>query len=163
VAAAPFDAVGAHPSGFANDPEAAYQGGDFDPARGYDDHRSFFFRGRDGRMNLRAQNLIIFLQIAEGIDDDTWLFVNEEVVPVDAQMTARAPSSLALVMAMVMPRSLKEPVGLAPSTLRYTSQPTRAESSWASTSGVPPSPRVTTSAPGVTGSRPRYSSITPRH
>jgi hypothetical protein len=39
-----FDAVGAHPSGFANDPEAVYQGGDFDPARGYDDHRSFFFR-----------------------------------------------------------------------------------------------------------------------
>jgi hypothetical protein len=39
-----FDAVGAHPSGFANDPEAVYQGGDYDPARGYDDHRSFFFR-----------------------------------------------------------------------------------------------------------------------
>jgi spore germination protein YaaH len=39
-----FDAVGAHPSGFANPPDALYQGGDFDPARGYDDHRSFFFR-----------------------------------------------------------------------------------------------------------------------
>jgi spore germination protein YaaH len=39
-----FDAVGAHPSGFANAPDALFQGGDFDPARGYDDHRSFFFR-----------------------------------------------------------------------------------------------------------------------
>jgi hypothetical protein len=39
-----FDAVGAHPSGFANPPDANFQGGDFDPARGYDDHRSFFFR-----------------------------------------------------------------------------------------------------------------------
>jgi spore germination protein YaaH len=39
-----FDAVGSHPSGFANSPDALYQGGDFDPARGYDDHRSFFFR-----------------------------------------------------------------------------------------------------------------------
>ncbi len=39
-----FDAVGAHPSGFANPPDALYAGGDFDPTRGYDDHRSFFFR-----------------------------------------------------------------------------------------------------------------------
>ncbi|MCG3209098.1 MAG: hypothetical protein FOGNACKC_02717 [Anaerolineae bacterium] len=39
-----FDAVGAHPSGFANPPDALYQGGDFDPTRGFDDHRSFFFR-----------------------------------------------------------------------------------------------------------------------
>ena len=38
------DAIGAHPSGFANPPDALFQGGDFDPARGYDDHRSFFFR-----------------------------------------------------------------------------------------------------------------------
>ncbi|MCB9103398.1 MAG: cellulase family glycosylhydrolase [Anaerolineales bacterium] len=39
-----FDAVGAHPSGFANSPDALFQGGDFDPNRGFDDHRSFFFR-----------------------------------------------------------------------------------------------------------------------
>ena len=38
------DAIGAHPSGFANPPDALFQGGDFDPNRGYDDHRSFFFR-----------------------------------------------------------------------------------------------------------------------
>lgn len=50
-----------------------------------------------------------------------------EVLPVEAQMTACAPSSLARVIAMVIPRSLKEPVGLAPSTLRCTSQPVRSE------------------------------------
>ena len=36
--------------------------------------RSFYFRGRDGKLNLRAQNLLFFTQIAEGVDDDTWLF-----------------------------------------------------------------------------------------
>ncbi len=36
--------------------------------------RSFYFRGPGGRHNLRAQNLAIFSQIAEGIDDDTWLY-----------------------------------------------------------------------------------------
>ena len=40
------------------------------------------------------------------------------VLPVEAQMIAFDPSSTALDTAMVMPRSLKEPVGLAPSTLR---------------------------------------------
>jgi hydroxymethylpyrimidine pyrophosphatase-like HAD family hydrolase len=36
--------------------------------------RSFYFRGPDGRLNLRAQNLLLFLQMADGIDDGTWLF-----------------------------------------------------------------------------------------
>jgi hypothetical protein len=36
--------------------------------------RSFFFRGPEAKLNLRAQNLVIFLQIAEGVDDETWLF-----------------------------------------------------------------------------------------
>jgi hydroxymethylpyrimidine pyrophosphatase-like HAD family hydrolase len=35
--------------------------------------KSFYFRGPDGRLNLRAQNLIMFLQLAEGVDDETWL------------------------------------------------------------------------------------------
>jgi hypothetical protein len=34
--------------------------------------RSFYFRGPRGRLNLRAQNLQIFLQMAEGVDDETW-------------------------------------------------------------------------------------------
>ena len=37
-------------------------------------HRSFFFRGPGNRHNLRAQNLAIFSQIAEGIDEKDWLF-----------------------------------------------------------------------------------------
>jgi hypothetical protein len=37
------------------------------------DH-SFYFRGPEGRLNLRAQNLAIFTQIAEGVDEDTWSF-----------------------------------------------------------------------------------------
>jgi HAD superfamily hydrolase (TIGR01484 family) len=33
---------------------------------------SFYFRGPDGRLNLRAQNLFLFLQIGDGVDDETW-------------------------------------------------------------------------------------------
>jgi hypothetical protein len=36
--------------------------------------QSFFFRGPESRMNLRAQNLRSFLQLAEGVDDETWMF-----------------------------------------------------------------------------------------
>jgi HAD superfamily hydrolase (TIGR01484 family) len=36
--------------------------------------RVFYFRGPEGKMNLRAHNLSMFLQMAEGIDDETWLF-----------------------------------------------------------------------------------------
>jgi hydroxymethylpyrimidine pyrophosphatase-like HAD family hydrolase len=34
---------------------------------------AFVFRGPQGKLKLRAQNLSIFLQMAEGVDDDTWL------------------------------------------------------------------------------------------
>jgi HAD superfamily hydrolase (TIGR01484 family) len=36
--------------------------------------KSFHFRGPEDKLNLRAQNLSIFIQIAEGIDDETWMF-----------------------------------------------------------------------------------------
>jgi len=36
--------------------------------------RSFYFRGPEGRLKLRAQNLLVFLQMAEGVDDETWLY-----------------------------------------------------------------------------------------
>ena len=36
--------------------------------------QSFFFRGPGARMNLRAQNLTSFCELAVGVDDDTWLF-----------------------------------------------------------------------------------------
>ncbi len=34
--------------------------------------KSFYFRGPNNALNLRAQNLMIFLQIADGVDDETW-------------------------------------------------------------------------------------------
>src|SRR3954464_7146294 len=78
-------------------------------------------------------------------------------------MTARAPERAATEIAVVIPRSLKEPVGLSPSYLMWTSAPTTSERWAAGISGVPPSPSVTTGAPARDGSRSRYSSITPRH
>ncbi|TPK59195.1 HAD-IIB family hydrolase [Mesorhizobium sp. B2-4-19] len=39
-----------------------------------DEAGSFYFHGPDHAMNLRAHNLMIFAQIAEGIDDKTWEF-----------------------------------------------------------------------------------------
>src|SRR5262249_22490317 len=37
------------------------------------DDRIFVFRGPDGKLNLRAYNLTTFLDLAEGVDDATWL------------------------------------------------------------------------------------------
>jgi HAD superfamily hydrolase (TIGR01484 family) len=37
------------------------------------DDRSFYFRGPENKLNLRANNLATFIQLADGIDDDTWL------------------------------------------------------------------------------------------
>jgi HAD superfamily hydrolase (TIGR01484 family) len=36
--------------------------------------RSFYFRGPEGKSNLRAQNLVVFLQMAEGVDDESWVY-----------------------------------------------------------------------------------------
>lgn len=36
--------------------------------------KSFYFTGSARLMNLRAHNLAAFLQLAQGIDDETWLF-----------------------------------------------------------------------------------------
>lgn len=35
--------------------------------------RSFYFRGPEGKLSLRAQNLTLFLQLADGVDDETWM------------------------------------------------------------------------------------------
>jgi hypothetical protein len=37
------------------------------------EERSFYFKGANGHLNLRAQNLILFTQIGQGVDDETWL------------------------------------------------------------------------------------------
>jgi hydroxymethylpyrimidine pyrophosphatase-like HAD family hydrolase len=44
-----------------------YADGDLGP-------KSFFFRGPGARMNLRAQNLVSFAEMAAGVDEDTWLY-----------------------------------------------------------------------------------------
>ena len=36
--------------------------------------RSFYFRGPEHKLNLRAQNLQVFLQLADGVDSETWLY-----------------------------------------------------------------------------------------
>ena len=36
------------------------------------EERSFYFRGPEKKLNLRAGNLTVFLQMADGVDDDTW-------------------------------------------------------------------------------------------
>ena len=33
---------------------------------------SFYFRGPDGKLNLRAHNLILFVDLADGVDEATW-------------------------------------------------------------------------------------------
>lgn len=37
------------------------------------DERTFVFRGPKGKLNLRAYNLMTFLELAGGVDDETWL------------------------------------------------------------------------------------------
>lgn len=36
--------------------------------------RSFYFRGHDAQLNLRAYNLLLFMDLADGVDDATWQF-----------------------------------------------------------------------------------------
>ncbi len=55
-------------------PEAAHRRHRRKYATGDVQEKAFHFRGRDGRLNLRAQNLELFLQIAQGVDDDTWRY-----------------------------------------------------------------------------------------
>jgi hypothetical protein len=35
---------------------------------------SFVFKGPDHKLNLKANNLLTFIQMAEGVDDETWLY-----------------------------------------------------------------------------------------
>ena len=79
-----------------------------------------------------------------------------EVLPVEAQMMAVAPSSTALETAITIPRSLNEPVGLVPSTLAYRLRsPSSAPSRPSRTSGVNPSPRLIRGVASVIGRKSR--------
>jgi hypothetical protein len=37
------------------------------------DDRAFWFRGPENKLKLRAQNLVTFLDLADGVDEETWL------------------------------------------------------------------------------------------
>jgi hypothetical protein len=51
---------------------------------------SFYFRGPDDKLKLRAQNLAVFVQLAEGVDDETWLFHLRQVIsPIGFAMSSR--------------------------------------------------------------------------
>ena len=38
------------------------------------DYNSFYFRGPENKLNLKAYNLIVFTQMAACIDEETWLY-----------------------------------------------------------------------------------------
>jgi hypothetical protein len=88
-----------------------------------------------------------------------------EVFPVEAQITAFCPSLTALEIATVIPRSLKEPVGFDPSTLRNISRFVLRKDLKLSalTSGVLPSCNEITADLSMAGRYSRYRSIIPRH
>ncbi|MBA7592966.1 hypothetical protein ES708_35171 [subsurface metagenome] len=84
------------------------------------------------------------------------------VLPVEAHIKARLPSSSALATATTIPLSLKEPVGLQPSSLKYSSPTASSFSSWEHrTSGVSPSPKVKRGVLGVMGRKSLYLNRTP--
>jgi hypothetical protein len=68
--------------------------------------RSFYFKGPKGKLNLRAQNLMLFLQVADGVDDATWEYhrrqgdysrwfrekIKDETLAAEAERVERLPS-----------------------------------------------------------------------
>ena len=67
--------------------------------------KSFYFRGRERKLNLRAQNLQLFLQLADGVDDETWSYhlreghysrwfreaIKDEALAAEVERIERAP------------------------------------------------------------------------
>lgn len=37
-------------------------------------YNSFYFRGPENKLSLKANNLHTFIQMGSGVDDETWLF-----------------------------------------------------------------------------------------
>ena len=74
------------------------------------------------------------------------------VFPVDAHSSLVIPRSIAFATATTIPRSLNEPVGLQPSSLKYSAPtPSSPSSRRDLTRGVSPSPIVTEGVSPVTG------------
>jgi hypothetical protein len=85
--------------------------------------KSFYFRGPQGQLNLRAQNLMLFIQLAEGVDDATWTYhlwrgdysrwfreaIKDEglaasVIDIEQQAALSPPESRMLVKAAILQR-----------------------------------------------------------
>ena len=121
----------------------------------------------NGKVDVAEQNLANQQAINQELQAEVAAYAaaEAEVLPVDAQITASAPAETATDIATVIPRSLKDAVGLRPSYLsnRRPPNPTLSASRGASMSGVSPSRSVTALTSASIGSRSRNSSITPRH
>ncbi len=75
------------------------------------------------------------------------------VFPVEAQSSVRLPSWSARATATTMPRSLNDPVGLRPSSLKWSEpRPSAGPRVRDATQGVPPSPRLMRGVPASSGS-----------
>ena len=118
------------------------------------------FRKQEHLGNRASEYLQVGFEVLDRASPEA---ADAEVLPVEAQMTALAPASTALVMAIVIPRSLKDPVGFIPSYLTQTSAPVRADRAGAGMRGVPPSQRVMIGVVEVMSRRSAYSRSTPRH
>src|SRR5579864_8690754 len=85
------------------------------------------------------------------------------VLPVDAQMIASLPAWMAAATATAMPRSLNEPVGFNPSSLKCSeARPRDGPIVSDSTHGVSPSPRLIRGASGASARRSPQRAMTPR-
>ena len=90
--------------------------GDFGP-------NSFYFRGPEGKLNLRAQNLQVFAELGDGVDETTWLYhlrrgdiakwmadcvkdaeLSAEIAAIADDGTLSAPEGRARVMAAITAR-----------------------------------------------------------
>jgi Mg-chelatase subunit ChlD len=95
-----FDALGVHLPGFANPPDANYSGGDYDRTRGYDDHRSFFFRNsaeayRQVMVENGDQAKLLWVTefgwpVWRFTDDRRFIFAQDNTLEEQAEYTVRA-------------------------------------------------------------------------
>jgi HAD superfamily hydrolase (TIGR01484 family) len=104
--------------------------------------RSFYFQGPEGKLNLRAQNLMVFLQLAEGLDSETWMYhlrqhdysgwaqecikdktLAAEIREIESTESQGHSQSLAQIKAAIESRYVLSPHHPSPSSLSSPSSP----------------------------------------